>query len=124
MAIEVSWHNPETLYIRFAPGWTWDDLRVAGAEIDRLIVEAGQTVHLLIDMREAGGLPRDFMQVAGELLAQGEARPNEGHRIIVGAGRLMRAAYSGLRRVYALDSRPLLFAGDIHEAQQLIAANP
>ena len=71
-------------------------------------------------------LPRDFMSRANELFAQGEARANEGQRIVVGAGRWLRMAYNSLVAVYGrkLAERPFLFANDMNEAQRLLTLNP
>ncbi len=122
MSIDVHTLNNDVIHIQFRRGWHWDDLRAAIMQADAHIVDKPHAVHLIIDLREAGGIPRDFMQIAGELFAQGEARPNEGLKVVLGAGALMRAAYSGLRRVYALHDRPILFANDLADAQRMIAA--
>lgn len=124
MAIHTTWHDQDVIALRFERGWTWDDLRAAIKQADTMIISREHPVHLLIDIRQAGGLPRDFMRVAGELLSEGSARANEGHKVVIGAGRLIRAAYHGLRSVYPVDERPLLFAADTDEALRLLAETP
>lgn len=124
MDIQVVWDNPQQNIIRITlkRGWTWDDLQRAIQESDDLIISVPQVVHLLIDIREAGGVPREWMTRAGELFARGEARPNEGQKIVVGAGMLIRAAYQGFLAVYGrnLQGRPFQFAATVEEARTLI----
>jgi hypothetical protein len=124
MSIQVVWDNPQqnVICITLARGWTWDNLQGAIQQADDLIISVPQVVHLLIDIREAGGMPRDWMTRAGDLFAQGEARPNEGQKIVVGAGMLIRAAYQGFLAVYGrnLQGRPFQFAASVEEARTLI----
>jgi hypothetical protein len=124
MTIQVNWDNPQQTIINiiFQRGWTWAQLQAAIQRADDLIGNVPHPVHLLIDIREAGGLPGDFITRAGELFAQGEARPNEGRRIIVGAGPLIRVAYNTFLRIYGqrLNGRAFLFAGSVDEARAMI----
>jgi hypothetical protein len=124
MKIEVRWDNEAKtiILLTFQPGWAWPDLHRAVEVADQLIVSVPHRVHLIIDIRQAGGLPRDFMTAAGDLFAQGEARPNEGKKIVVGAGRLMRAAYGGFLKVYGsrLNGRAFLFAESLPEARMMV----
>jgi hypothetical protein len=126
MPIQVQWEDTAHTLVRlqFERGWTWNDLYAAVEQADRLITSVPHTVHLLIDIRHAGGLPGDFMRRAGDLFAQGEARANEGRKVVIGAGPLIRAAYSGFLKVYGgqMKNRPLLFAGDMDEARRLLSA--
>jgi hypothetical protein len=126
MCIDVRWSDQtdRAIQLTFQPGWSWADLYAAVQQVDAWIVGAPHAVHLLIDLREAGPLPRDFMTVAGDLLTTGEARPNEGMRIIIGAGRLLRIAYGGLARVYGarITERPLHFVATPEDARALLAA--
>jgi hypothetical protein len=123
MHIEVTWDNEakKAIYMKFQRGWTWPELHRAVDLADQLIISAPHTVHLIIDIREAGGLPSDFMSAAGELFAQGDARPNEGKKIVVGAGTLIRAAYNGFTAVYGrqLQGRPFTFARSLDEARNI-----
>lgn len=72
MSIQVRWDNPQqtTIGITFRRGWTWAQLQTAIQHADDLIVSMPHPVHLLIDIREAGGLPGDFISRAGELFAR------------------------------------------------------
>lgn len=129
MSVAVDWVDARTrmLKLTFMPGWAWDDLYAALNQTDSLIAAAPHTVHVLIDIREAGRLPGDFMTVAGDLFAQGDPRPNEGYKIVLGAGRLMRVAYGAFLRVYGgrmEGRRPLQFVDDLDAAHQLIAQLP
>lgn len=122
--IHTSWADPArtTIHLTFRRGWTLNDLRRAIMEADNMIASQPHDVHLIIDMRESGGLPRDFMSAAGDLFAAGEARDNEGQRVVIGAGALIRAAYRAVMGVYGtqLSKRPVLFAGSLEEAHQLL----
>lgn len=124
MAIHVGWDNDiHTLVtIEFQRGWTWQDLNVAIARADELISSQTHTVHLVIDIQKAGGIPRDFMARAGDLFAQGEARANEGQKVVIGAGGLIRMAYKGFLAVYGnkLENRPFVFADDMPSARALL----
>ncbi len=126
MQIEVKWDNEikTAIYLKFQRGWTWPDLRSSVEMADQLIVSVPHTVHLIIDIREAGGLPRDFMSAAGELFEQGAARSNEGKKIVVGAGALIRTAYKGFLAVYGsqMQGRPFTFAGSLEDARLLANA--
>ncbi len=126
MGIHVNWYNPQQniVHLRFSRGWKWSHFYDAVQQADGLISSVPHTTHLLIDLREAGGIPNDFMRVAGDLFSSGEARPNEGQRVIIGAGILLRMAYDGLTRVYGskMQSRPVLFARDEPEALKLLKA--
>ncbi len=123
MPIEVAWGDPAqtTILLRLERGWTWEELTQAVAQADALITSVGHQVHLLIDLR-GSGIPRDFLRVAQDLFDQGDARPNEGQRIVIGAGPLARAAYQGLRSVYGaqLAERPIRFADDLDQARQML----
>jgi hypothetical protein len=124
MHIHVDWANNacNIVHLTFERGWTWDDLKQAIQKVDTLIESVEHTVHLIIDIRN-GGIPSDFLAAAGDIFAQGEARANEGKRIVIGAGMLIRAAYHSLQAVYGskLAERPFLFAGSMDEAHRLIA---
>src|SRR5690242_19616547 len=125
MQINVGWDNSDHRIMRivFQRGWTWQDLRQAIHQADDLINSEPHTVHLVIDIHDAGGLPGDFITRAGELFAQGEARSNEGQKIVIGAGTLIRMAYKGFLKVYGykLEGRPFTFADNLDEARAMLA---
>ena len=124
MSIEIQWDNPEQTIIRLElkRSWTWEELDQAIHEADKLITSVNHMVHIIIDIRKAGGIPSDFMSMAGDIFASGDARSNEGKRVVVGAGSLIRIAYSGVLAVYGhkLANRPFLFAANMDEAYKLI----
>jgi hypothetical protein len=124
MGIQVGWDNGDnsTIRLAFEPGWTWNDLYGAIETADSMIVSHDNTVNLIIDIRKAGGIPGDFMRIAGDLFASGSARPNEGTRVVVGAGRLIRLAYNSVVNIYSgqLKDRRFLFASTLDEARELL----
>jgi hypothetical protein len=127
MGIQVAWENnaQETIHLTFQPGWAWDDLYAAVETADQMIDSVPQKVHLIIDVSHAGGIPSDFLSVAGKLFASGKARPNEGTKVVVGASPFIRMAYGGLSRIYPSQTagRPLRFAANVDEAHTLLATN-
>lgn len=122
MNIAVSWHTPSIILLQFRPGWSWDDLYAAIKEADALIASADHVVHLVIDLSRAGRIPGDFLRVAGGVFASGAARSNEGQRLVVGAGALIRAGYNTLAHVYggSLRARPFRFVNSLAEAYALL----
>ena len=128
MRINVAWddNNYRIVRIVFQRGWTWQDLHMAVRQADELITSQPHTVHLLIDIHDAGGIPGDFITRAGELFAQGDARSNEGQKIVIGAGGLIRFAYKGFVKVYGsnLEGRPFIFADNLDSARAMLAASP
>ncbi|MBZ0290972.1 MAG: hypothetical protein K8L99_00245 [Anaerolineae bacterium] len=119
--INVGWYEnrQDVIYMRFEPGWRWEELKAAIQQADDMIVSRDYTVHLLIDVRQAGSIPRDLRQMVSELMASGSARANEGHKVVIGASRLLKTAYQGLHRLYGMHERPLLFADTPAEAEKL-----
>ena len=128
MQINVAWDNNDHRIVRivFQRGWTWQDLNQAIQQADQLIRSEPHTVNLVIDISAAGGIPGDFISRAGELFAQGEARSNEGQKIVIGAGTLMRMAYKGFLKVYGskLEGRPFIFADNLDTARAMLSASP
>lgn len=124
MSIQVDWDTPEKNIIRmkFRRGWTWDHVRAAVQQVDDWLVATPHTVHLVLDIREAGSLPRNFSGVIGELLKEGEARPNEGRRVVVGANFMLRTVFSGVQNLYGsqLRNRAFHFADSIEQAHALV----
>ena len=120
MSIDVQWHDDTQRAVRltFHAGWTWQGLTAAIDTADGLIGSVAHPVDLLIDLRQAGRLPGDFMQAAGEVFASGEARANEGRRIVIGAGPILRAAYGAFLKLNRkAAARPLIFAASLADAQ-------
>ena len=128
MKINVAWDNNDHQIVRivFQRGWTWQDLHDAVKQADKLITSESHTVNLVIDIHDAGGIPGDFISRAGELFAQGDARSNEGQKIVVGAGTLIRIAYKGFLKVYGskLEGRPFIFADNLDTARAMLSASP
>lgn len=124
MSIATNWANGThtVIHLTFQRGWTWADLEQALQQADTMIGSVEHTVHMVIDIRDGGGLPSNFITVAGKLFAQGQPRANEGQRVVVGAGMMMRAAYRGLLNVYGaqLQDRPFQFAASVEEAEHLL----
>jgi hypothetical protein len=124
MSIAIQWHNPHrtAIHLELKRGWTWEELKDAIQEVDKMITSVEHAVHIIIDIRKAGSIPSDFMSMAGDIFASGDARSNEGKRVVIGAGSLIRIAYSGVLAIYGhkLASRPFHFASNLNEAYEMI----
>jgi hypothetical protein len=125
MRVTISWGDvaQSVILLEFKRGWTWGDLRAALQQADTMITSVEHTVHLIVDIRAAGGIPADFITQAGDMFAQGAARPNEGKKIIIGAGMMIRMAYRTFVSTFGshMKNRPFLFADSMTEAQALMA---
>lgn len=125
MSINIQWANDQqnVIHLELQRGWKWHDLYTALDQVDDMITSVPHTVHLLIDIRKAGGIPADFMTVANDMFSKGSARANEGKKIVVGAGPLIRMAYSGFVSTFGsqLKNRPFLFASNMDEAEEMLA---
>ena len=125
MTIHTSWFDGEQslICLQFGDDWNWDELYNAIDTVDKMLVSVPQQVDLIIDIREGLRIPGDFKRFASDLLANPEPRSNEGEKVVVGANRVMRVLYNGVRRMYAhkLGERGLLFANTLEEAQELVA---
>ena len=79
---------------------------------------------MVIDIHKAGGIPSDFMKVAGDVFASGDARANEGQKIVVGANRLIQMAYGAFQKVYGhqLKDRPFQFAPSLAAAYAMLGS--
>ena len=123
MAILTVWDNRKknTVRMEFESEWTWDDLDVAVQKADDLIASVEHAVDIIIDI-EGARLPKDFMDGARKLLANEDARPNEGKRIVVGAGNLVKNGYKTLQKTFSdkLDGREVLFASDLMDARSIL----
>ena len=123
MAIALYWDTPDqqTVMMDFEEEWSWDDLEVALKQADEMIDSASSQVDLIINL-DGSRIPRDFLQAARSLLANPEARPNEGHKVVVGANRGMRMAYSVLFRTFGsvLQGREVLFADTTEAAREML----
>lgn len=124
MAINTSWDDDAKTRIRLDihSGWTWADLYDAIAASDALIVSVPHQVDIILHLTHGTHIPTDFMTVAKDLLAKPEPRPNEGKRVIVGAGHLLRFAYHTLQRAFAtqLQGRDIHFADSLEDARRLL----
>lgn len=126
MGIQINWYDDthSIVHMCFEPDWLVEDLHTAVAETDRLIASVPHRVDLIIDLQNGMKIPKDFMSIAQQLLANPEPRPNEGTKVVVGASTPIRLAYSAIRRALAskLDGREIHFESNLPQAQNRIAA--
>ncbi len=123
MAIVTRWDNKKKtiILLEFESEWTWDELEAAVQKADNLIGSVEHFVDLIIDL-EGASIPRDILTGAKNLLASGEARPNEGARVVVGANGALRTIYQTLQKTLNNDveGREVLFAPNLSDARAII----
>lgn len=123
MGIVTLWDDAAQTRVRveFESEWTWTELESAIEVTDSFIASVEHVVDIIIDV-EGSSLPKDFMNAAKNLLANPEARSNEGRRIVVGAGKVIRTAYQTLQKTFGskLQGREVLFADDLAQARAIL----
>lgn len=123
MAILTVWDNRKKTAVRleFETEWTLTDLEGAIQKADDLIGSVEHTVDIIIDI-EGANLPKDFMNMAQNLLASGDPRPNEGRRIVVGANSMVKNGYKTLQKSFTdqLEGREVLFGADLMDARAIL----
>ena len=123
MAIVTRWDNKQksAILLEFESEWTRADLEAAVKKSDQLIGSVDQVVHLIIDL-EGTSMPSDILSVARDLLSAGEARPNEGARVVVGANGAIRTGYQMLQKTLlsAVVGREVLFAASLADARAIL----
>ena len=121
MGINVSWDDAERkiIYFHFAGQWEWDELYTASDQATAMLDSADHTVDFIMDIREASQNPKDLMSHA-ERIASG-SHPRRGIMVVVGANKLLRTVGSGLRKLFPVATRSVVFANDLEEAYEIIA---
>jgi len=122
MAIITRWDNKKksVVLLEFESEWSWADLEEAVQKADALIGSVENFVDLIIDL-EGTSIPKDIVNAAKTLLASGEARPNEGTRVVVGANGAMKTIYQAVQKtVNSVSEREILFAPSISDARAII----
>lgn len=123
MAIVTRWDNKQksAIILEFESEWTRADLEAAVQTTDRLIGSVDGVVHLIIDL-EGTSIPSDILSLARDLLSAGEARPNEGARVVVGANGAIRTGYQMLQKTLlsAVEGREVLFAASLADARAIL----
>ena len=123
MAIVTRWDNKgkTVILLEFESEWSWDELESAVDKADRLIGSVEHFVDLIIDL-EGTAIPKDIFSSAKALLDSGEARPNEGARVVVGANGAIRTLYQTIHKTFnsAVEGREILFAANLNDARAII----
>ena len=123
MAILTRWDNKKKtiVLLEFESEWTWQDLEGAVQRADALIGSVEHYVDLIIDL-EGAAIPKDVFTAAKTLLDSGEARPNEGARVVVGANGAIRTIYQTIQKTFnsAVQGREVLFAANLSDARAII----
>lgn len=123
MAIVTRWDNKKktVVLMEFESEWSWEELEEAVRRADTLIGSVGHFVDLIIDL-EGTAIPKDVFSAAKTLLASGEARPNEGARVVVGANGAIKTIYQTLQKTFnsAVEGREILFAPNLSDARAII----
>ena len=123
MAIVTRWDNKKKtiVLLEFESEWSWEELEQAVQRADSLIGSVGHFVDLIIDL-EGTTIPKDVFSAAKTLLASGEARPNEGARVVVGANGAIKTIYQTIQKTFnnAVEGREILFAPNLSDARAII----
>jgi hypothetical protein len=123
MGINTRWDNRDktTILMEFETEWSFGDLEDAIRRVDEMIISVEHQVDVLIDV-EGAKLPKDVMNMAKMLISTGEARANEGNRIVVGASSVVRQGYTAIVKMFPdkLNGRQILFADDLSHARAVL----
>lgn len=123
MGIVTTWDNRDktTVRMEFESEWTWQDLESAIQATDTYISSVPHQVDVIVDI-EGANLPKDFMSAAKNLLANPQPRSNEGLRVVVGAGSVVKSAYSTIQKMFGekVEGREVLFAANLPEARGML----
>ncbi len=123
MAIVTRWDNKKKtiVLLEFESEWSWEELEEAVQRADTLIGSVDHYVDLIIDL-EGAAIPKDVFSAAKTLLASGEARPNEGARVVVGANGAIKTIYQTIQKTFnnAVEGREILFAPNLSDARAII----
>lgn len=122
MAILVNWANEthKTIYIRYERLWTWTDFAKAKVQIDTLLNSTTDTVHILSDSRESGGLPQG--NSLSHLVQSFHTAPsNIGKVVVIGANPMFKMALQILQTV-SLNraAQNIHFSKNLDDANSLI----
>jgi hypothetical protein len=115
MPITVSWDNEEKTIVRqtYIGKWTWDEFYAAGEEFAVLAGTVTHTVHLLIDMRQAGPLPGGALSHIG---AMNRLPPNMGRIVAVGVGSFVMKMFNVAAAVRPAIKERILIVATLDEA--------
>lgn len=123
MAIATRWDNKKKtiVLLEFESEWSWRELEAAVQAADSLIGSVEHVVDLIIDL-EGTTIPKDILTAARTLLETGEARPNEGARVVVGANGALKTIYQTFQKSFnrAIEGREVLFAANLSDARAII----
>jgi hypothetical protein len=123
MGIVTMWDNRDKTAVRmeFESKWSWQELDGAIDATDKLIASVEHQVDVIVDI-EGTNLPTSFMDAAKRLLANPQPRPNEGNRVVVGAGTVVRTAYATLKTTFGekVAGREVAFATNLGEARAML----
>lgn len=123
MAIVTRWDDKKKsiILLEFESEWSWEELEKAVIEADGMICSVENFVDLIIDL-EGTSIPKDIFNAAKTLLDSGEARPNEGVRVVVGANGALKTIYQTIHKTFnsAMDGREILFAASLADARAII----
>lgn len=126
MGIHIRWDDRQQtrILIEFESLWTIEELKAAILRADEMIISVGHRVDILADI-EGTSLPSDPMGLLKALLEEGDARANEGRRIVVGANSFIRNGYKMAKTLFSkqLAGRDLLFADDLDIARAILRDN-
>jgi len=126
MTIQIVWDDDDQTTIRYdiPADWTWEQLYSARQVVydwmDAAPHDVVYSIVYFVDGRVT--VPKGMMSHFDELTSY--SHPKSGLMVVVGAGRMMRIMFSGLKRLFVTTTgRPLDFAyaADVQEARRILA---
>lgn len=100
MSVIVTWDNRNRNALRYIHygNWTWNQLDDALEESHQKLRRVHETVHVIIDLRESGALPRLPVMREKGTLSLGQSK--DGLLILVGVNSLTWPYFDVLKRLY------------------------
>jgi hypothetical protein len=123
MPVTTQWDNPEQTVIRmdFVGRWTWDEFFAANSQLMRLFASVPHIVDILVDNTQNQLLlPEGTMARARKVF--GDAPPNRGFMVIVGANALVRMFFPLYQKIYGEQTGmpEIIFMAALDEARAYI----
>jgi hypothetical protein len=100
MGIVVDWADEthRAIVLDFRGKWTWEELRLANEKADSMIKSASETVDIVNDLSQSGGLPSGALTEGRAMMNGFES--GEGKMVVVQAGGFVQSLYSVFQKLY------------------------
>jgi hypothetical protein len=124
MSASVTWDDPRKtrILVVYPQGWSWDDLKQAEVEIERLLGEIDREVDVINHI--TSDVPSDTVTRIPELAHSNLilTSPNIHYVVVVGVSLYMKIAYQTFSVVYPRLAERVFLAATVEEARRMIAS--